>query len=60
MMNGIKWYDANITKVQIYFTYARNNYAKLHKPADPHVKSADSHVMVTRDFLSIDLQDFDQ
>ena len=42
-----------MTKVQIYFTCARNNYAKSHKPADPHV-------MVTRDFLPIDLQDSDQ
>ncbi len=59
-MNGVRWYDVNMTKVQIYFTGARNNYAKLHKSSDSHVKSADSHVMVTRNFLPIDLQDSNQ
>ena len=60
MMNGIGWYDINMTKVQIYFTYICNNYAKSHKLADLHVKLADSHIIVIRNFLSIDLQDSDQ
>ena len=60
MINIVRWYNVNITKIQIDFTYTRNNYAKLHKLADLYVKSADSHVMVTHNFLLIDLQDFDQ
>ena len=60
MINSVGWYNVNITKVQIYFTCTRNNYAKLHKPADPHVKLADSHMMVMHNFLPINLQDSDQ
>lgn len=39
MINYIKWYDINITKAQIYFIYAYDNYAKLHKSADSYIKS---------------------
>ena len=44
-----------MTKVQIYFPCACNNYGKSHKPADPHVKLADSHMIITYNFLPIDL-----
>lgn len=39
IINYIKWYDINIIKAQIYFIYAYNNFAKLHKSADSYIKS---------------------
>ncbi len=38
-INGVGWYNVNMRKVKIYFTCTCNNYAKLYKSADSHVKN---------------------